>query len=168
MGKKYDELQIGQKFESLPVTITETHIVIFGGLIGNWHPSHLNDEFSSRTQFKKRVCHGELTVSLMLTGFADILSDTSNGHLGGAYRLLSPVYAGDTIYTEMEIISRRKSKSRSGGIIKFGLKTYNQKGMLVAQGTADFLVSNEKSNLYSSSTPAGQASSVKINKDGEK
>ena len=166
MGATYGELEVGKKYLSLPVTITEAHLVLFGGLIGNWHPSHLNLEFSQRGPFRKRVCHGELTCGLMLSGFAQLLSDTSLGHLGGTYRLKAPVYVGDTIYTEMEVLSKRPSRSRPGGIVQFGLKTYNQDGLMVAEGTADFLVANESIPLYSPETPAGKASQDRPRGDG--
>lgn len=75
MGFSFEELEVGRKFHSMPVTITEAQIVVFGGLIGNWHPSHLNDEFAGRAHFGKR--HGELVNALMVSHSANLLSDTS-------------------------------------------------------------------------------------------
>jgi len=155
MGVTFGELEISQKFVSVPVTVTEAQIVMFGGIIGNWAPIHLNDEFAARAHFAgRRVAHGELTMALMVAAATPLIY-TSLGQLGGTYKLRRPIFAGDTIYTEMEVLAKRPSKSRPGGIVNFGLKTYNQEGTFVAEGTVDFLVGNESYNLYSPKTPAG-------------
>ena len=156
MGETYDELEIGKKYLSSPVTLTMAHTLLLGSLINNWHPSHINHDYASRGPFGKVVMHGELTHSLSVGGFSSILFDTSLGQLGGSYRLTAPVFEGDTLYTEMVVKEKRPSKKRPGGIVIFGMTAYKQDGTVVSEGEATFLVGNEHMQVYPSQTPAGQ------------
>jgi acyl dehydratase len=152
----YDELNDGFLYTSEPVTVTDAHVVLLGGLIGNLHPSHLSDDYSERVgPFQKRVAHGELVAALMVAGFAHVLRETSNGQLGGSYRLKAPVFIGDTIYTEITVAEKRLTRGGTRGIVDFLMRTYKQDGTLVAEGTADFLVTNEPLDIYPPATPAG-------------
>ncbi|MEX2194923.1 MAG: MaoC family dehydratase [Thermoleophilaceae bacterium] len=154
----YDELDSGFHFAGAPLTVTDAHVVLLGGLIGNLHPSHLSDEYSTRVgPFKRRVAHGELVHALMVTGFADVLRATSQGQLGGSYTLEAPVFVGDTIYTEITLETKRLTKSDKRGFARFAMGTFNQDGVRVAHGTADFLVAREPLEIYSPATPAGGA-----------
>lgn len=158
MGATYDELIGDFVFNSEPVTITDAHLVVFGGLIGNLHPSHLNEVYAqSAGPFKRRVVHGELTHSLMISGFAQLLRETSLGQLGASYRLSAPVFVGDTIYTEILVQEKRLTSKPGRGFVRFALRTFKQDGSCVAEGTADFLVSTTRRAIYPPATPAGQA-----------
>ena len=157
-GMTYDELTEDFVFASEPITMTDAHVVVFGGLIGNLHPSHLNADYSERAgPFKRRVIHGELTHALMVGGFAQILGRTSHGQLGASYRLRAPVFIGDTIYTEIRVQEKKMTSKPGRGFVRFALKTYKQDGSCVADGTADFLVSTTRFPIYPPATPAGQA-----------
>lgn len=151
----YDELTEQFVYYSDPVTITDAHVVLLGGLIGNLHPSHLSDAYSERVgPFGRKVAHGELIHALMITGFAQVLRTTSNGQLGGTYRLLAPVFIGDTVHTEITVANKRPTRSGTRGIVDFELRTYKQDGTVVAEGTADFLVTNEPLDIYAPETVA--------------
>jgi 3-hydroxybutyryl-CoA dehydratase len=152
----YDELTDSFVFNSEPVTVTDAHVVLLGGLIGNLHASHLSDEYSERVgPFQRRVAHGELVHALMVSGFAHVLRDTSNGQLGGRYSLKAPVFIGDTVYTEITMEEKRPTRSGTRGIVDFQMRTFKQDGTLVADGSARFLVANERMVIYSPATPAG-------------
>ncbi len=158
MGASYDELTEDFKFESEPITMTEAHVVTLAGLIGNFHPSHLNQHYSEEAgPFKQRVIHGELTHSLMVSGFAHVVRETSQGQLGATYRLLKPVFIGDTIYTEITVKEKRQTSKPGRGFVRFAMLTYKQDGSCVADGTADFLVSTKHLPIYPAETPAGKS-----------
>jgi acyl dehydratase len=161
MGATYDELTGEFLFTSDPITITEAHLVLFGSLIGNFHPSHVNDVYSERVgPFKRRVAQGELSSSLMISGLAQVLRETSRGQLGASYRLLKPIFVGDTIYTEITVKEKRMTSTPGRGFVRFGLRTFKQDGSCVAEGTADFLVSTTRLPIYPPDTPAGQAAAA--------
>jgi acyl dehydratase len=158
MGATYDELTDDFKFTSEAITMTETHVVLFGGLIGNLHPSHLNHDYAERVgPFKRPVIHGELTHSLMISGFAQLLRESSHGQVGAAYKLLAPVFIGDTIYTEITVKEKRLTSRSGRGFVRFEMRTYKQDGSCVAEGSADFLVSTTRFPMYPPNTPAGRA-----------
>ena len=60
----YDEFQVGMKLRSQGLTITETHVVQFAGLTGDYNPLHVDEIFAKNTIFEGRVAHGLLTLSL--------------------------------------------------------------------------------------------------------
>ena len=63
-GKWFDEVRIGDTFASA-LTITETHIVMGAGLIGDFNPHHVNAEFAKGTRFGTTILHGMMTSSIM-------------------------------------------------------------------------------------------------------
>lgn len=157
MGYTFGEFEVGQKFNSAPVTMTQAHTLLLGSLIHNWHPSHVSSDYSSRGPFGQNIIHGELTHALSVGGFSMFLTDTSLGQLATSYRLPAPLFVGDTIYTEIEVTAKRPSKKHPGGVVTFGLTTYKQDGTVVSEAEAVFLVANERFQVYSPHTPAGKA-----------
>jgi len=158
VGLTYDELTADFRFTGEPITLTDAHVVVFGGLIGNLHPSHLSDDYAERAgPFKRRVVHGELTHSLMVAGFAQLLRETSYGQLGATYELVAPAFVGDTVYTEITVHEKRPTRKPERGFVRFAMRTFKQDGTCVARGTADFLVSTKRFPIYPADTPAGRA-----------
>ncbi|MBI4442958.1 MAG: hypothetical protein HY649_06235 [Acidobacteria bacterium] len=153
MSVTYHEMGEDFVFRSEPVTVTEAHVIVFGGLIGNFHPSHFNEEYAKTVgPFQRRVIHGELTHSLSISGFAQLLRDTSLGQLGASYRLTAPVYIGDTVYTEIRLHEKRMTSQPNRGFVRFSLRMLQQDGKCVSEGTADFLVSTVRLPLYPRAT----------------
>ncbi len=107
----YEDLEVGMKYTCMPLTVTEAHIVLFGHLTGDLNPIHMNDYISSRFDFGKRIAHGMLTSSLAVGNLCSpfINGDSPEGiatHLEDSYVYRDPVFAGDTITTELEILEK--------------------------------------------------------------
>ena len=121
-GKYYDELDVGMTIQhSLGRTITESDNVFFNALTMNTQPLHLNEDFSKKTQFGKRIVNGILTLGIVIGITVNELTEgTIVANLG--YQNVNhpkPVYHGDTIYVETEIIEKRQSRSKADrGIVK--------------------------------------------------
>ncbi|MEX2194918.1 MAG: MaoC/PaaZ C-terminal domain-containing protein [Thermoleophilaceae bacterium] len=159
VGLTYSDINDSFLYLSEPITLTEAHLVLLGGLIGNLHPSHLNDEYSTRAgPFRQRVAHGELVHALMVSGLAHVLRSTSHGQVAGSYTLEAPVFVGDTIYTEITLKGKRVTRSGKRGLVSFMLRTFKQDGAIVALGTTDLLVGHDPFPIYSPATPAGSSS----------
>jgi acyl dehydratase len=128
-GKFYDELEVGQKIRhSIGRTVTEMDNVMFSMLTMNTQPLHTNEDFASKSQFGQRIVNGLFTLGLV-TGLtvAELTEGTIIANLGYD-RVIhpNPVFHGDTIYAETEVLEKRESKSRPDvGIVR--LKHWGKK-----------------------------------------
>ena len=149
-GKYFDELEVGMTFKhALGRTVTEMDNVLFSGLTMNTQPLHVNEDFASRTEFGQRLVNGVFTLGLVVgLTVAELTEGTIVANLG--YDKVvhpSPVFHGDTIYAESEIIEKRESRSRPGaGIVRIKCTGKKPDGTIVVEfeRTAMFL---KKSNL---------------------
>ena len=121
-GKYYEDLEVGQKFRhSLGRTVTETDDILFNALTMNTQPLHLNEDFASRTQFGHRIVNGVFTMGLVVgLSVGEITEGTVLANLGYD-RVVhpNPVFHGDTIYAETEVLEKRELKSRSDcGVVR--------------------------------------------------
>jgi len=130
-------VKVGEKFVSPGRTITEADIVMFAALTGDWTELHTNAEYVKKTIFGQRIAHGLLTLSVA-SGLALRARRMSTlevmAFLGlDNVRFTAPVFIGDTIWVESEVVEARPSKSRpSAGIIKFRNVVRNQRNEVVA------------------------------------
>ena len=125
--KAWEDFNVGEKFITPSVTVTETHIVNFGCLTGDWYPLHFNEEYAKKTIFKGRIVHGPLTFSLAigLMFQSGIFGDSIAASLGiDKMRALKPVKAGDTIRVEAEVIGKKETSKPERGVV---LMVYNVK-----------------------------------------
>ena len=128
MGKYFEDLEIGEKYTSSGRTITEGDIVQFAGVSGDYNPLHTDKEYAKKSIFGQRIAHGALTFSVM-TGFWDqlgIIRETVVAFYGvDTLRFVSPVYIGDTIHVELEIV--QKKDRGDDGFVTLLNRVFNQK-----------------------------------------
>ena len=135
VGRFFEDFEVGDIYRCrLGRTITETDNIQFTLLTNNTNQIHFNAHYASRTEFKRPLVNSAMTLSVVAgLGVADI---SENGFaLGWDYiKLPNPVFGGDTLYSESEVISRRESKSRPDqGIIKVRTRGINQDGLVVIE-----------------------------------
>lgn len=128
-GKYYNELEVGQKIKhSNGRTVTEMDNVIFSMLTMNPQPLHSNEDFASKTQFGQRIVNGLFTLGLV-TGLtvAELTEGTIIANLGYEHIVHpNPLFHGETVYAETEVLEMRVSKSKPNvGIIR--LKHWGKK-----------------------------------------
>ncbi len=121
-GKYFEDLQVGMRIKH-PVgrTITEMDNVLFCALTMNDQPLHLDAEFAKHTQFGQRLVNGVLTLGLVVgLSVSELTEGTIVANLGYDHVVHpNPVFHGDTIYAESEIVEKRESKSRPDvGIVR--------------------------------------------------
>jgi len=136
-GKYYEELEIGQKFRhSRGRTITEMDNVLFCALTLNDQALHINEDFASGSRFGQRIVNGIFTMGLVVGLSVNELTDgTIVANLG--YENVhhpAPVFHGDTIYAETEVLDKRESRSRPNvGIVRLRQLGRNQDGTVVVE-----------------------------------
>lgn len=140
-GRWFDEVHAGDAFSSA-LTITETHIVVGAGLIGDTNPHHMNAEFAKGTRFGTPILHGMLTSSIMGAAVGMYFHGTAIAYLEHRARFILPVRAGDTLTTTWTITETIDKPKHGGGIVVLAGRAAIQDGAVVAEAQARMLVSN--------------------------
>ena len=135
VGRFFEDFNVGDVYRSrIGRTVTEADNTQFTLLTNNTNQIHFNTDYASRTEFKRPLVNSAMTLSIVAgLGVADV---SENGFaLGWDYiKLPNPVFAGDTLYSESEVIGARESKSRpEQGIVKVRTRGINQNGLVVIE-----------------------------------
>ena len=136
-GKYFEELEVGQVFKhSTGRTISEMDNTLFCALTLNSQPIHVNADFAAGTEFGQRIVNGLFTLGLVVgLSVHDLTEGTIVANLGyDKVNHPSPVFHGDTIYAESEVLSKRESASRpNAGIVRIRQVGRNQAGTVVVE-----------------------------------
>jgi acyl dehydratase len=136
-GLYFEEFSVGQLFQhALRRTITETDNLLMSTLTHNPAPLHLDAEFMKDSEYGQILVNSCFTLGLMVgISVNDTTQGTAIANLGwDEVRFPAPLFIGDTVRIETEVLDLRASKSRpTQGIVTFAHRAYNQHGVLVAQ-----------------------------------
>ncbi len=136
-GLYFEEFTVGQIFDhAIRRTVTETDNVLFTSMTHNPALLHLDEEYCrEHTEFGQRILNSCFTLSLMVgVSVHDTTLGTTVANLGwDEVRFPKPVFHGDTLRSQSEVLELRESKSRpQNGIVIFAHRAYNQRDELVA------------------------------------
>jgi len=140
-GMYYEEFLVGQKIITPSRTITETDIVNFAGISGDYNQMHVDAVYSANTAFGERVAHGLLVLSIV-SGLAVQTGVMEKTVLAFReiqdWKFIKPVLIGDTIHAELEVTETKLLRRISAGSVKIEVKVINQRDDIVMKG--DWLV----------------------------
>ena len=145
-GLYFEQFQPGLRFVTAARTITEGDIVTFAGLSGDYNPIHTDAEFSKGTPFGQRVAHGLLILSIasglamrsgVLEGTVLAFREINN------WKFSSPVFIGDTVRVELEVIETKALPRLGGGAVVIELAVKNQRNETTMRGSWTTLVANQ-------------------------
>lgn len=135
-GRWFEELEPGTIFEHRPGrTVGEGDNTLFSTLTMNPASLHLDGVYSEQTEFGQRLVNSLFTLSTLVgLSVADLTQATTVANLGfGEVTFPAPVFHGDTLRAETEVVSARASRSRAdAGVVEFEHRARNQHGTLVA------------------------------------
>ena len=134
VGRFYEDSVVGDIYEHRPGrTITETENTWFTLLTMNKHPLHFDAEYAKHSEFGRCLVASPFTVSLIVGMSVSDVSQKAIANLGWTdIKLTHPVFAGDTLYAESEVLAKRESKSRAdAGIVSVRSTGKNQDGAVV-------------------------------------
>lgn len=136
-GRYFEDFQPGEVIpHAFTRTVTEADNVIFTCLTMNPQPMHLDAEFAAEHEFGKPLVNSLFTLGLVVgMSVPELTLGTTIANLGfEEVTFPAPVFTGDTVWVETEIISTRGSQSRpSAGIVKFEHRGYNQRDELICK-----------------------------------
>ncbi len=142
-GRYFEEFQIGDVYEHRPGrTITETDNTWFTLLTMNTHPVHFDAEYAKSSEFGQRLVCSPLTLAILVGQSVNDVSGKAVTNLGwGDIKIPFPLFIGDTLYGESEVISKRESKSRpTQGIVTVKMIGTNQNGKVVMSFERNVLI----------------------------
>jgi acyl dehydratase len=155
---RWEDLHVGLEFDSPTRTVTETDVVMFAALTGDYSELHTSEAFAKKTQYGRRVAHGLLGLSLahgLMWPRTNALRDCAIAFLGiSDWRFRGPIFLGDTIHVAYRIAELRDSKSHPDqAIATFFVQLINDRGEVVQEGNKALLVSKTPLVAAASSTP---------------
>ena len=146
MSHYYEDFTVGGAFESRGRTVTETDIVNFAGLSGDFVELHTNEEFARKSPFGRRIAHGALVFSIS-TGLMtqmNLVNDTVLAFYGlDKLRFTAPVFIGDTVRVVKRVIELRE-KDAGRGVVTFETQVLNQSNEPVIVYTDKLLLMRRK------------------------
>lgn len=129
------QLYIGQQ-ASCSKTFTETDIVMYAGISGDFNPIHIDKEYAKNTRFKQRIAHGLLTSSLLSQLLGVHLPGKGSIYMNQTLKFTSPVFIGDTI----KAIAIIEEMDEVKNTVTLQTDCYNQNNNLVLTGKAMMMV----------------------------
>ena len=144
-GLTFDEFNLGDTYSSQARTITETDVVNFAGLSGDFNPLHTDAEFGARTPFGERIAHGMLVASIA-TGMANwtgVFEGTTLALLEQVIRYKGAVKFGDTVHLELEVLTKKESSKPDRGVVCFAARMRNQRDEVVQDGEWTLLMKRQ-------------------------
>ncbi len=136
-GLYFEDIELNVPVETMARTITETDIVIFAGLTGDYNPVHTDAVFAAQQPFGERIAHGLLIVSIV-SGLAyrlGLLEGTADALTGVEWKFRGPVKIGDTIRARLSATKKRALPGHSGGLVTFDVTVLNQHDEEVQKGS---------------------------------
>ena len=135
-GLYFEEFSVGQTFaHPIRRTVTEADNVFFTAITHNPAQLHLDEEYGKTTEFGTRIVNSLFTLGLMIgISVGETTLGTTVANLGmDEVRFPKPVFHGDTLHVETEVLELRESRSRpQNGIVVFAHRAINQRGEIVA------------------------------------
>ena len=157
-GRFYEDFRVGDVYKHpYGRTVTETDNVWFTNLTMNLNPMHFNEAYAAETEFGERLVDGTFVIALAVGMSVIDVSANATAHLGyDEVRHHAPVYHGDTLFAESEVLDKRVSDSRDHvGIVTTGLRAYNQEGTKVLSLERTPMVLKRAHTRASAARPAG-------------
>ena len=145
-GMYFEEFEIGTEVVSPGRTITETDVVTFAGLSGDYTQLHTDEEFAKGTLFGRRIAHGALVLSIA-TGLAarlGFIEGTALAFRELTWKYSQPVYLGDTIHLKARCKELKPMPRLGGGLVVFEAFVINQEGKIVQKGEWHLLIASKE------------------------
>ena len=108
----YDDIEVGQEWESQGRTVTQTDIVNFAGLSGDYNPIHVDHEFAKNTAFRQPIAHGMLTAGYISAVFGCELPGPGAIYVSQTLNFRAPVRVGDSVLAKVRVVELYPAKRR--------------------------------------------------------
>jgi acyl dehydratase len=146
MSRYFEEFEVGARYPTYTRTITEGDLSLFCAFVGYHVPLFIDEEYAKRTPYGGRIVPSALTMSISTGMTESLFRTTVIGLLGvDRGRFLAPVRPGDTIRTEVEVLSKKETSHPQRGIVVFRDHVLNQHDETVFQLDKTVLIQRRES-----------------------
>ena len=148
-GRYFEDFQLGDIYQHRPGrTITQYDNISFTLLTMNTHPMHFDEQYAKHSEFGRCIVCSPLTVALMVGMSVTDVSQKAIANLGWTdIKLTHPLFAGDTLYAQSEVLDKRESNSRPGaGLVSVRTVGLNQDGVKVCEFNRTMLIMKRSGN----------------------
>jgi len=142
----FDDIQVGEEYESPGRTVTETDIVIFAGLSGDYNILHTDAEYMKSSIFGERIAHGLLGLAIQSGLFSR--SGIPYATLGFGtlrWKFKGPIKIGDTIRVRAKVADKKESDKPDRGVVTVERQILNQRNEVVQEGETELVVERRPS-----------------------
>ena len=146
MGLYFEEFDLGRPLTTRARTVGEGDITLFAGLVGDFNPLHVDEQYSAATRFGSRIAHGPLTMSMAigLMSQLNLIDGTALALLNINWDFQAPVRIGDTVHARVTPTERKPTRDPSCGIITLRFEVMNQRDDTVQVGTITLLMKRKR------------------------
>lgn len=147
-GRYFEEFEVGQKIVTAGRTVTESDVVSFAGLSGDYNQIHTDADYAAGWMFGERIAHGLLVLSIA-TGLAvqtGMIEGTVLAFRELEWKFSRPVMLGDTVHVEIEVVDMKALSRLGGGNVTMKVSVLNQHDEVVHRGRWVMLVKSENHN----------------------
>jgi 3-hydroxybutyryl-CoA dehydratase len=141
LRRYFDEIELGEEYESPGRTVTEADIVMFAGLSGDYNVLHTDAEFMKKSIFGERIAHGLLCLAIQSGLFNRATAPYATLAFGGLrWKFKLPVKIGDTIRLRAKVTEKKDLDETDRGLVTLERTIVNQRDEIVQQGQTDLVV----------------------------
>jgi len=145
MRLHFEDIKVGEEYESPGRTVTESDIVVFAGLSGDYNVLHTDAEHMKSSLFGERIAHGLLVVA-MQSGLLDRAMPPCAGlsPTGLKWRFKGPVKIGDTIRVRARVSGKREGTKPEWGLVTIERRVLNQRDEVVQEGETEHMIERRR------------------------
>jgi len=141
-GRYFEEFEVGDTIETAGRTVTESDVMRFAALSGDYNELHTNAEYARETMFGERIAHGLLGLSIVSglsarMGFGD---GTVEAFISLEWKFRAPITFGDTVWARIEVKRKKEMSRLGGGFVIFDVTVRNQDDETVQKGSWTLLI----------------------------
>jgi acyl dehydratase len=141
LRRYFEEIEVGEAYESPGRTVTEADIVLFAGLSGDYNVLHTDAEFMKTSLFGERIAHGLLVLAMQAGLFTRATRAYATLALVGLrWKFKGPIKIGDTIRLRARVLDKRDADKPDRGLVTLQRVVVNQRGEIVQEGETELLV----------------------------
>ena len=140
----FDEIQVGEEYESPGRTVTEADVVIFAGLSGDFNVLHTDAEFMKHSIFGERIAHGLLGLAIQSGLFTRATQAYATlAFVGLRWKFKAPIKIDDTIRLRAKVVGKEETAKPDRGLVTVARTVLNQRGEVVQEGETDLMVERQ-------------------------
>ena len=141
----FDDIQVGEEYESPGRTVTEADIVLFAGLSGDYNILHTDAEYMKSSIFGERIAHGLLGLAIQSGLFTRAgIPYATLGFGTLRWKFKGPIKIGDTIKVRMRVSDKKETSKPDRGIVTLQRSVLNQRGEVVQEGDTELMIERRK------------------------